>query len=508
MTYSAAGYLQARQRAGWAAAENSAFTVVRPPSPSERASPAASRVDWLDLALITVFLAGLYTNFTIMVAPKVPFPSVPSGVAGLILLWRRRDAITPRALAGLLVILLMVLVSALCASNFAYLQRRTNGLVQLTYSMVIGYALFLTVTRASRRQMAALFLVFALVIATGCLLETHAGLRPISDAARKVLYSRGVYENDLRDMLLYARVRPKFFASEPSSVTFCYALFSFLWLVLSQWRWKLLAYLGLVALGLSAMPGPTLLLMLPLILPYLLFLETRRRGRLDMGRFIVGLMGAVVLLCASVVLAQTLFQHRLEAVVSGNDPSFFYRVQGPAMAGLDIMKRYPLAGAGISGEPFIEQEVTTLYVRSRYYSAGWQIVSPATELLINYFWLHWIYFGFVLGVAILAAITVWLRVLGVPSVTFCWTVWTILGQASGAYVGPTCWAVLFLSAAAAILHQRSARQAEAAVATGRSRWLRSQRYPRWIRVSPGQRLRWMKSRIRYRPRGIAIPFVQ
>ena len=93
-------------------------------------------------------------------------------------------------------------------------------------------------------------------------------------------------------------------------------------------------------------------------------------------------------------------------------------------------------------------------MRSRFYSAGWQIVSPSTELLINYFWLHWIYLGFVWGVIIIAALTAWLRVLHVPSTAFCWTVWAILGQASGAYVGPTCWAVLFLAAAAAVLHER------------------------------------------------------
>ena len=81
-------------------------------------------------------------------------------------------------------------------------------------------------------------------------------------------------------------------------------------------------------------------------------------------------------------------------------------------------------------------------------------MSPATELLINYFWLHWIYFGLIWGVIIMVAVSAWLRVIGVPSVAFCWTVWAILGQASGAYVGPTCWAVLFLSAAVAVLHQR------------------------------------------------------
>jgi hypothetical protein len=56
----------------------------------------------------------------------------------------------------------------------------------------------------------------------------------------------------------------------------------------------------------------------------------------------------------------------------------------------------------------------------------------------------------------MAAITTWLRILHVPSPAFCWMAWAILGQASGAYVGPTCWAVLFLAAAAAVLHQRGA----------------------------------------------------
>jgi hypothetical protein len=410
------------------------------------------------MALIGIFLVGIYTNYTIMVTQKVPFPSLPSGIAGLILLWRRRDLITSRALAGFVGVVLLYLVSIFFATDIAYLQRRTNGLIQLTYSLTIGYALFLTVTQADRRQIATLFLAFSLVILVGCLLEAYAGLRPISDAVRNVLYAKGVYENDLRDVIFYSRVRPKFFASEPASVTFCYTLFTFIWLVASTWRWKLLGYLALVAAGLFAMPGPTLLLMLVLLLPYLLFLDSRRSGRLDVGRFLIVLIGALIFLGAAVVLAQTLFPERLEAITSGNDPSFFYRVQGPAIAAIHIMSHYPIAGAGLTGEPFIEAEVTNVYLRSSYYSAGWQVVTPATELLINYFWLHWIYLGAVWGGLIIAAITKWLRVLRVPSPAFCWMVWLILGQASGAYVGPTCWAVLFLSGAAAVLHQRTAAQ--------------------------------------------------
>jgi len=417
-------------------------------------APAAARLTWVDMTLICMFLIGLYTGYTIMVTQKVPFPSVPSGVAGLILLWRRRDLITSRALGAFVGVVLFYLVSMLFATDISFLQRRTNGLIQLTYSLTIGYALFLTIIQASRQQIARLFLGFALVILIGCLLETYGGLRPISNAVRNVLYSKGVYENDLRDILFYNRVRPKFFASEPASVTFCYALFGFLWLVISPWRWKLLAYLGLVGIGLFAMPGPTLLLMLVLILPYLLFLDSRRSDRLNVSRYLVVALGAIVFVAAFVLVGQTLFPHRLEAVTSGNDPSFFYRVQGPALAGLHMIAHYPIAGAGLTGEPFIEAVVTNLYLRSSYYSAGWQVVTPATELLINYFWLHWIYLGLVWGMVIMAATTAWLIVLGVPSPAFCWMVWAMLGQASGAYVGPTCWAVLFLSAAAAVLHQR------------------------------------------------------
>jgi hypothetical protein len=261
-------------------------------------------------------------------------------------------------------------------------------------------------------------------------------------------------------MLYYNRVRPKFFASEPASVTFCYSLFSFVWLVVSRWRWKLILYVILVGLGMFAMPGPTLLLMLLLVLPYMLFLASRKAGKLDAARLLLVALAAVFFLGAFVVLGKSLFPTRLEEVTSGNDPSFFYRVRGPALAGMEILRAYPIAGAGITGEPFIENRVVDVYVRSPAYSAGWQVVKPATELLINYFWLHWIYFGLVWGVILAAAVTAWFVVIGVPSPAFCWMVWAILGQASGAYVGPTCWAVLFLAGAAAVLHERPEPQRE------------------------------------------------
>jgi hypothetical protein len=439
----------------------SSFVQARPgPRYGAFGSVPSSQVhaglDWLDVLLVCVFLVGLYTNYTIQISAKVPFPSAPAGVAGLLLLWRRRQQITVAGFAGLIGVLFLYVVSVLCATDLGFLPRRTNGLIQLTYSITIGYALYLTIIQGDRRQVAALFLAFSLVIVIGCLLETYGGLRPLSDAVRKLIYnSKGVYENDLRDIIYYKQVRPKFFASEPASVTFCYVLFTFVWMVVSPWRHKLALYVVLVGVGLFAMPGPTLLLMLVLIFPYMLFLASRHEGRLDYVRAVGVFCIAMLFLGAFVVLGEVLFATRLKEATSGNDPSFFYRVQGPFLAAIDVARHYPLAGAGLTGEPFVEREVVNIYVGSPDYSARWEVVTPATELLINYFWLHWIYLGLFWGTVLVVAITVWLSVIGAMSPAFCWMVWAILGQASGAYVGPTCWAVLFLAAAATVLQQRS-----------------------------------------------------
>ena len=150
-------------------------------------------LELLDRALICLFLLGLYTNYTIQISAKVPFPSLPAGIAGMLLLWRRRELIRSAHLAGLLGVLALYLISILCATNVEYLPRRTNGLIQLTYSITIGYALFLTVTQGTREQIGRLFLTFAVVILIGCLLEAYGGLRPVSDAVRSVLYNAEGY---------------------------------------------------------------------------------------------------------------------------------------------------------------------------------------------------------------------------------------------------------------------------------------------------------------------------
>jgi hypothetical protein len=422
------------------------------------ADAEARRVGWFDMVVAFLFLVGIYLGVDLHVTTKIPIPAVPAGFSGLILLWRRRDDVEPAHLAVLLLVFLFYLGSILSAADVAFLDKRTTGLIQITYSLLLSYGIFLTFVRASREQIAGLFLGFCLFIAVGCLLEDYGGLRPFSDAVRLKLYSEYIYDADLRDQLLYGHIRPKLFTSEPSAVTFAYTLFCFAWLVFSRWRWKLLGYGAFLAVGLVAMPGPTLLLMLLLLVPYELFLAGRNAGPssqgADVGRWIKVLILSLVLVVAFAYLGSSLYAKRLHEILSGDDASFFYRVIGPALVARSVAQHYPVAGTGLTGELFIAKDVATVYMQSPLFSAAWDVSDPR-QVLTNYFWLHWIYLGVVWGAAILAALTVWLKVLGVPSALFCWTVWAILGQASGSYVGPKTWAVLLIAAAGAVAQVRT-----------------------------------------------------
>ncbi len=421
-------------------------------SRSAPAPEASRRLDTLDMILVAIYLLGLYLGVSLDISTKVPLTCAPSGVAGLIMLWRRRDQIAARHLAGLLMVVTVYLCSVLAASDYAFLSKRFTGLLQLTYSLVIAYAMFLTLVQGERQQIAGVLLVFCLAIIIGCLLETYAGLRPLSDAVRTKLYRMDeVYDADLRDQVLYGRIRPKLFTSEPSAVTFAYTHYCSLWLVLSPWRWKLPAYFGLMGLALVVLPGPTLVLMLLLTAPFLVFLAGSRPGRRPSIARTAGALGLSALLIGLAAVGGSIFfAERLDELANGRDASFFYRFTGPMLVAFNIFHHHPWAGAGLTGEPFIADEVINVYMNSPSFQSAWRITRIA-DVLTNYVWLHWIYLGLVWGVICAVAISVWLRMLGVPSVLYCWAVWAILGQASGAYVGPKTWSVMLIAAAASIL---------------------------------------------------------
>jgi len=118
------------------------------------------------------------------------------------LLWRDASRLRPRPSRLSRRRAPLPAVDYFAATKHRILPRRTNGLIQLTYSLQIGYALFLTVTQGEPPPGRGLS---RLAPGDPSRLPCRGAMQacgPLSDAVRNVLYSRGIYENDIRDVFV------------------------------------------------------------------------------------------------------------------------------------------------------------------------------------------------------------------------------------------------------------------------------------------------------------------
>jgi hypothetical protein len=410
--------------------------------------------DMLDSVLILLFLTGIYMEVALNLSPTVPIPNIIAAAAGFTMLLRHPDWVEERQLVALLTVVFLFLFSVLCAAELSFLKKRLTGLVQLTYSLVLGYGFFIVAVRYNRDRLGRLFLLFCLFIIVGTALENYTGFRAISDTVREHVYNFGVYNADARDQLLYGRIRPKLFTSEPSAVTFAFALFSLLWYLLSTWRWKIVAYVALIAIGYFLMRGPTLLLGLILVGPCEIFQKTPRSqgaGALSQ-KAMLGFLSVILLALASWAVT-SLYAERFNDIMQGSDPSFFYREIGPALAAFDSIANHPLTGIGLTGEDVFGDRLVQIFSQSSAFDPAWPMDGNAKSLN-NYFWLHWTYLGLGWGLVMIAAMSWYLKRLGTQNALLCWIVWAVFGQASGAYVSPKPWAVLMFACVATVLRYR------------------------------------------------------
>jgi hypothetical protein len=423
-------------------------------------SPVRTREtpDIVDSFLVVIFLVGIYLEFGPRITASVPFPAAPSGIAGMIMLLRRRNWTDERQLFALMGVVTLYLLSTLCVTGIGDLKHRLTGFLQISYSLVIGYGLFITLIRYERQRLARIFFWFCVVIVIGCTLENYIpAFRNFSDAVRKQLFSAQVfYDANIRDEVLYGGVRPKLFTSEPSYVAYGLTLYAFTWYVLSTWQWKIIAYLALLGAGMFLIRSPTLVLGAALVAPYELLIV----GRSVFGRTLstdIKLMKLIVVMIAVVGAAAVggshFFGARVTQVKSSDDPSFFFREIGPALVAKHTLVNRPLAGAGLTGEESIAKQVMQVYVSSPAFSTDWRF-DKIKETITNFFWLHWIYLGLLWGVIMLVALGAFMKALDAPSLLFCFIVWAVMGQSSGAYVSPKPWATLLIACAISILHFR------------------------------------------------------
>ena len=354
--------------------------------------------DGVDTVLLVLYLLGIYLGVDIRLGPGTPIPTVLSGLAGGLLLLKHMNRLREEQVVYLLVIVALYLGSILSASigDAAWLGKRTTGLLQLAYSFIIGYMLYLVMLQHQRATVARIFGWLCVLLILGSALENYLpAFKALSDSVRGMIFDFGVYAADRRDLALYGQIRPKLFTSEPSALTFGFTLFAFCWYVLSEWRWKLAAYGVMFALAFFLMRGPTLMLGLALLMPYELLLAPRRPGpygtSYDLNRGTLAISLAIALAGIAFAVGLHFYAERLASIEEGTDPSFFSRVTAPTLVAAQVIHDRPLAGIGLTAENSIVGIVDQVYAQGGLvsnYSFG-----NAKYALTNFFWMHWIYLG-------------------------------------------------------------------------------------------------------------------
>lgn len=419
-----------------------------------------SQSDSLDRLLTGLFLTGIYLGIAVNLPGGTPVPAALAGAAGLAMVAKHCASIRQAEAFAIVAILVVGVASIALAPDPGLLGERLKGFIQFAYSIVIGFGFFLTAKQIGSTWLNRFCLAFALAILAAAALETLLpSVRALSDAFRTWAFNYGVYDADIRDMALYGRVRPKVFTSEPSFAAFGFTLFSFAWYSLSPSRLKLPLFLGLLGAGYLILRGPTVLLGAPLIAVHQVLLAARRAGpagrSTDWTRVFLGLVIAAMVGVAAAVAGSVLLADRLYDIAAGRDPSFFSRIIAPPLVAAKIVSQHPVTGAGLSGWEYIEPTVAQLYASSSWLGMEYTFDSAAYAIT-NFFWLHWIFLGLGFGILMLAVVTGYLRILGVPCLLYCWAVWTVFGQAAGGYVDPRTWTVLMLAAVIATIHEREA----------------------------------------------------
>ena len=366
---------------------NSAFVVPRRPD-------AVSRF------LVLLFLLGVYLGVAVKLPGGIPVPDVIAGLAGCLLLLTKVRHMDERHLIAIFGVLVLYAVTVLAAPDYRYLIERFKGFIQLSYSVLIGYAFFLVATRYRRSRLARIFLVFSILILIGCALENYTPPRASATTSAAGHSTRAcIPPISVTSCSMDASGRS---CSPPSrrSSRSCSRCSASRGMCLRAAARKFSCSSAWSPPATSLIRGPSLLLGVALVPAYELLLASRRgpadNAHLDFGRAAGAIALAVIIVGAAIPLVHALYANRLEAIFSGEDPSFFSRVIAPPLVAFKVIATHPIAGAGLTGWEFIDVPTHQVYATAPWFSSNYRFGGAALSIT-NFFWLHWIFLGLFWG---------------------------------------------------------------------------------------------------------------
>jgi hypothetical protein len=411
------------------------------PPASRNFATAAGRI------LSLIYLAGIYTNVHLYIGGNLVVPTYWAGFAGAALLIINIRKVEITHFLPLTWLLLIAWFSMAVHGIDNFTMERVKGFLQLSYSIILSYALFLELSGWRRSDLRKLFYAISLALIFGCLLENHTALKEVSDAFRHSVFSEYLYEASSRDAQLFGRDRPKLFTAEPSFVGVSILFFLSTWVSLS--RPGLLTYLQAVALcslAIYATGSPFLILFFIPILPviHLLLFEGGIEGlaqNLSRRKIIAYILLLLGCLAVVTIAGTTLLAPRLQAAIAGGG-SAAIRLLAPPLITLDALQEDLLWGMGIAAKEAFEH-ITFDRLYYQFNVTYLKDMDNVADFITNAFWLHWIYFGLLGGCLVVAALYRLMSGLGVRHRLYSFTMIAIYGQTMGGYVNLKFWSIFF-----------------------------------------------------------------
>ena len=394
-----------------------------------------------------VFLLGLYSGISFYITDDLFIPYIFCGVTAIYFFIMNLKDLKAYHLSPFAFLAVITFIGIIFSDQMSeYFFERIKGFVQLFYSIIISFVFYLNLRKWKIRAVSSLFFVLIIIILIGTCLEIFTDFKDISDDLREKIFKGNLYDADLRDIYFYGMIRPKLFTEEPSHVAKFYLLCLFVWFSLSDNRVRYVIMFLFTALGIVLIRSHLILIIIPISIVVEAFYRKKIRLNFKIkykGIFVEKSFAILIILITIMLISSinTIVDKRVDQIISGDDDSFKLRFTGPIIIAYEVLKKYPIFGAGISGKEAIEEIINNVYYNLdvKYYS----VYSFSTNLIMSYF----IYFGVFGGIIFGIGIYILVKRQKIIKKNLLFIIFIFFSQTMGGFVSMRPWGYFFIIAA-------------------------------------------------------------
>lgn len=409
-------------------------------------------------AIVAMHFIAMYLELSIYWEQSLIFPYAGSTLIALIGAFANRSAVRSQHISTIGLFLFAVGIAAVPPTLFGHVDplQFFRSYVQMIAATISGYCMFIVFILSSRRRLVQLMSIILTIIIVGSFLERFQIVRDASDAFRRLIYPKDLlYSADIRDIVSYGAIRPRFFSREPSIVGIGSGiLISIIFLLIrARPAFKIGGALIVSLICIVIMRSPTIIFFTAVVCYGVLVLNRRVEGRYS---WLFGFAILIALVAASFLLlyGAGLSGLSTRSILGGG--SYVIRVFGPPLIWLESLRDHFFWGLGLGS-------FDTLLPLARQAYGAYDILAlfphirderDGAFLISNGFWEFWIFFGVAGGALLIFLLTRLFRQFGIARLPFPFVAWMLALQTFGGVSAYRPWHILFIFAALAFVIQR------------------------------------------------------